>query len=244
MAFSRDEKSANVSGGEHDESTMSSPSPRLTFNQLQQWDHKQLSSSPPTASSSPPLQSTQQQQQQQPMYSMSSGLLPSQQIVAMMDDMNRSESSTASSFNLSTDAEDSEYETMKRTSSGIMYYPPGHLNMTGLSALDTSAIDTVTSITSYTTDEDRKIFPNLPTDDEMTLGTEASSKRGEPQPPSLLLPLSLPNSLQGSQVTVQIPVPDHINGETTSIGIRNNNNNNNNLDPSWTDFHANIITHR
>ncbi|OEU14771.1 hypothetical protein FRACYDRAFT_241326 [Fragilariopsis cylindrus CCMP1102] len=201
---SGDDKSANNDDG---------ISPRLTSNQLQQWDHHhhhhQQQTTPTNggvlSSSSP---------SSQPSYSMPSDL-PVQQIVAM-DDMDRSDG--GSSFNLSTDAEDSEYESMKRTS-GSMYYPTN-----GLSALDTSAIDTVTSVTSYTTDEDRKIFPNLPTDDEMTLGTEASSKK-ESQPPSLLLPLhrSQPDHEPGS-IEISYPMS---NIDTTGGNL---------VGASWTDF--------
>jgi hypothetical protein len=198
----------NVHSGDDKSANDDEISPRLTSNQLQQWDHhhhhQQTTPTNGGVSSSSPSS--------QPVYSMSSDL-PSQQIVAM-DDMNRSDD--GSSFNLSTDAEDSEYESMKRTS-GSMYYPTN-----GLSALDTSAIDTVTSVTSYTTDEDRKIFPNLPTDDEMTLGTEASSKK-ESQPPSLLLPL------QRSQ-------PDNEPGSIEIYPMSNDTNGGNLVGVSWTDF--------
>ena len=202
---SGDDKSANNDDG---------ISPRLTSNQLQQWDHHhhhhQQQTTPTNggvlSSSSP---------SSQPSYSMPSDL-PVQQIVAM-DDMDRSDG--GSSFNLSTDAEDSEYESMKRTS-GSMYYPTN-----GLSALDTSAIDTVTSVTSYTTDEDRKIFPNLPTDDEMTLGTEASSKK-ESQPPSLLLPLHRSHQPDNEPGSIEISYP--MSNDTTTGG--------NLVGASWTDF--------
>mmetsp|Transcript_18723 Transcript_18723/g.21485 ORF Transcript_18723/g.21485 Transcript_18723/m.21485 type:complete len:1029 (+) Transcript_18723:266-3352(+) len=214
-AYSGDDRSAN-----DDE-----PSPGLTSNQLQQWDHhhhhqhqqqqqhpNQLSSTPITPTNGGVSSSS---ASSQPVYSMSSDL-PSQQIVAM-DDMDRSDAS-GSSFNLSTDAEDSEYETMKRTT-GSMYYPTGN----GLSALDTSAIDTVTSVTSYTTDEDRKIFPNLPTDDEMTLGTEASSKM-DPQPPSLLLPLRRNQTSAPDNEPSSIEIYPMSNDPTGNLGV------------SWTDF--------
>jgi hypothetical protein len=199
----------NVHSGDDNSANDDETSPRLTSNQLQQWDHhhhhqQQTTPTNGGVSSSSPSS--------QPVYSMSSDL-PSQQIVAM-DDMNRSDD--GSSFNLSTDAEDSEYESMKRTS-GSMYYPTN-----GLSALDTSAIDTVTSVTSYTTDEDRKIFPNLPTDDEMTLGTEASSKK-DSQPPSLLLPL------QRSQ-------PDNEPGSIEIYPMSNDTTGGNLVGVSWTDF--------
>ncbi|KAG7345529.1 PDZ domain containing protein [Nitzschia inconspicua] len=143
----------------------------LTTNHLQQWD-RQVSGS---ETSLPGMGGA----SSKPIYTMSSDL-PGQQIQAM-DEMNRSDASS-SSFNLSTDAEDSEYEMLKRRGR----YP----GVFGTSTLDTSAIDTATS---YTTDEDRKIFPNLPTDDEMTQATEPSLT----QPPSLLMPLQTPEDEPG-----------------------------------------------
>jgi hypothetical protein len=150
-----------------------SMSPRLTTNHLQQWDRQSNGISPITGAGAT--------SSSRPVYTMSSEL-PGQQAQAM-DDMNRSDASS-SSFNLSTDAEDSEYEMLKRRGG----YPGVHNSST----LDTSAIETVTS---YTTDEDRKIFPNLPTDDEMTQGTEPSQK--ESQPRSLLMPLQTPDDEPG-----------------------------------------------
>eukprot|EP00531_Pseudo-nitzschia_arenysensis_P017279 CAMPEP_0116130588 /NCGR_PEP_ID=MMETSP0329-20121206/8561_1 /TAXON_ID=697910 /ORGANISM="Pseudo-nitzschia arenysensis, Strain B593" /LENGTH=1112 /DNA_ID=CAMNT_0003624979 /DNA_START=288 /DNA_END=3626 /DNA_ORIENTATION=+ len=273
--LSGDDRSSNAnSSGDHSDLS-SSASPRLTSSQLKQWDrrskqqpynlHQQFSASPTSSSGISPTkkqQPRQQQQQessyqqpQQRVYTMESAL-PSQQQFKDLDDMNVSESD-ASSFNLSTDAEDSEYEVMKRSH---MHYPPTNLGglSARLSALDTSAIDTVGSITSYTTDEDRKIFPNLPTDDEMTLGTEASSKAEPMMPPSLLLQ-PMPNPLK--QVNVPLrdinaniesnnPTSDRSMENITSVNSSNdssiiknsssnNNNNNNNLlhqktlDPSW-----------
>mmetsp|Transcript_3034 Transcript_3034/g.7153 ORF Transcript_3034/g.7153 Transcript_3034/m.7153 type:complete len:1073 (+) Transcript_3034:327-3545(+) len=258
--------SISDSSGDHDDLS-SAASPRLTSNQLKQWDrrsskqqqpyniHQQYSASPTSSSGISPTKKQQSQQEtlnyqqpQQRVYTMSSAL-PSQQQFKDLDDMNVSESD-ASSFNLSTDAEDSEYEIMKRSH---MPYPPGNIGglSSRLSALDTSAIDTVGSITSYTTDEDRKIFPNLPTDDEMTLGTEASSKAEPIMPPSLLLQ-PMPNPLK--QVTVPHRDIGHhnINANiesnhtgTADRGMENVNNLSNDssiiknsmlpktLDPSW-----------
>mmetsp|Transcript_11936 Transcript_11936/g.28314 ORF Transcript_11936/g.28314 Transcript_11936/m.28314 type:complete len:1052 (-) Transcript_11936:394-3549(-) len=256
-SISSDGKLASASSsGDYDDSLNSSPG--LTSKQLQQWDRNSDKNPHQERSSSPPSQQLQQEMpslntQPQRIYTMSSAL-PSQQRKLDMDDTVQSESD-ASSFNLSTDAEDSEYEYMKRTTTR---YPQGNLNagLAGLSALDTSAIDTVGSITSYTTDQDSKIFPNLPTDDEMTLGTEASSKTGQPLPPSLLLQ-TLSNPLQTNQVSV-LDIDDTIDssqGATASSSTANNissintsndssiSRNNavqkvrqNGLDPLWTDF--------
>jgi hypothetical protein len=146
---------------------------QLTANHLQQWDRQVSGASSPLPAMGGTLSSS------RPIYTMSSEL-PGQQMQAM-DDMNRSDASS-SSFNLSTDAEDSEYEMLKRRGR----YP----GVVGASTLDTSAVDTATS---YTTDEDRKIFPNLPTDDEMTQATEPSLT----QPPSLLMPLRTPDDEPG-----------------------------------------------
>ncbi|KAL3915690.1 MAG: hypothetical protein SGILL_005527 [Bacillariaceae sp.] len=151
-------------------------SPRLTSNHLQQWDNRHAVS----GGSSPPMGMGMVSGSSRPVYTMSSELADHQ--MQAMDDMNRSDASS-SSFNLSTDAEDSEYEAFKRRG--------GYPGVVGTSTLDTSAIDTATS---YTTDEDRsKIFPNLPTDDEMTQATEPSLT----QPPSLLMPLRTPDDEPG-----------------------------------------------
>lgn len=240
--------------GDHD-GELPSSSPKFTSNQLTQWDrnsneeqqnhlHQQFSSSPNSNGRiSPRQQETSPQMSYQRVYTMSSTLPSQQQFNPYpIDDMNVSESDDASSFNLSTDAEDSEYEIMKRTH----MYPPSTLNglASRLSALDTSAIDTVGSVTSYTTDEDRKIFPNLPTDDEMTLGTEASSKMDQQIPPSLLLQ-PMPNPLK--QVTVPLrdigqsnqngasSMEHHssTNSSNDSSIIKNSNMHQKTLDPAW-----------
>ena len=227
-----------------------SGSPRLTSNQLKQWDqntsndeqqtslHQQFSLSPNSNSQRQQQQESSPQLSYQRVYTMSSTLPSQQQFNPYpIDDMNVSESDDASSFNLSTDAEDSEYEIMKRTH----MYPPSTLNglASRLSALDTSAIDTVGSVTSYTTDEDRKIFPNLPTDDEMTLGTEASSKMDQQIPPSLLLQ-PMPNPLKQVTVPLQDIGQSNQNG-ASAVNSSNTNSsndssiikNNKNLDPAW-----------
>jgi hypothetical protein len=169
---------ARSSSGSFGNASNSAPgiSPRLTSNHLQQWDNRHAAN----GGSSPPMGMGMTSGSSRPIYTMSSEL-PAHQMQAM-DDMNRSDASS-SSFNLSTDAEDSEYEAFKRRG--------GYPGVVGTSTLDTSAIDTATS---YTTDEDRsKIFPNLPTDDEMTQATEPSFT----QPPSLLMPLRTPDDEPG-----------------------------------------------
>jgi len=82
--------------------------------------------------------------------------------VPVPDDMNRSDASS-SSFNLSTDAEDTEYEALKRR--GVLPNP---------NALDSSHLSGVSSPTNYNTDGDNSIFPALQTDDEGT-ATERES---------------------------------------------------------------------
>mmetsp|Transcript_14102 Transcript_14102/g.33922 ORF Transcript_14102/g.33922 Transcript_14102/m.33922 type:complete len:1073 (+) Transcript_14102:336-3554(+) len=170
--------SNNISGSSYSNNS------RLTPHQLQQWDMGGTPSS-------------------RPMFTMSSDL-PRQQMEAM-DDMNRSDASS-SSFNLSTDAEDSEYETLRRR--GVYPIP-------GTSTLDTSnALDNVSL--SYTTDEDRsKIFPNLPTDDEMTQSTEPSLTY-YPQPPPSLLGLD-PSEIADSS---HFPPTMDIQPTTTGASLR------------------------
>ena len=228
VAYENSRKEVTPKNDDNRSPTNDDESARLTSNQFKQWDvrhhhqeehHHQSSEFPMDDDAG-----ISYVRSRQSAYSMPSEL-PNQQIVAM-DDMNRSDASS-SSFNLSTDAEDSEYETMKRTS-GAMYYPTGGI---GMSALDTSAIASVTSVTSYTTDEDRKIFPNLPTDDEMTLGTEASSKM-DSQPPSLLSPLQM-NMHEASAILED----NNNNNEPKNIEIYPmSNDRSENLGASWTDF--------
>jgi hypothetical protein len=157
--------------------TASAVSPRLSHQQLQQFERQQSTSrSPPHAA--PPGR-------HQPMYAMSAEL-PKGQLNAM-DDMDRSESS-ASSFNLSTDAEDSEYEMLRNR--GVL---PGM----GASTLDTSTLSAVSTPTAYTTDDDR-IFPALQTDDDMTQASAPSIQ--EPpviKPTSMLAPLVTPDDEPG-----------------------------------------------
>ena len=81
-----------------------SASPRLSHQQLQHFERKQSDNGALSPSQETPTS-------QQPMYTMPDEI-PKQQMQAM-DDMNRSDASS-SSFNLSTDAEDSEYEHLRR----------------------------------------------------------------------------------------------------------------------------------
>jgi hypothetical protein len=76
-----------------------------------------------------------------------------------MDDMNDNSESSLSEFNLSTDAEDEEYNAMKKKVAGFSMgaAPASHLNTSGMS-----------SPTNYTTDEELAIFPALQTDDEQS----------------------------------------------------------------------------
>jgi hypothetical protein len=88
------------------------------------------------------------QQPPQPMFTMDDEI-PKNFFSAGQDVM--SEGDESSSFNLSTDAEDTEYENLKRR--GVL---PTHLDNSSLSVKD------------YTTDGEHSVFPNLPTDDEGT----------------------------------------------------------------------------
>ena len=161
-------------------------SPRKSFQQLQQFDRNQTNHLSPHRA--PPSAT--------PMFTMSADL-PKAQVNAM-DEMNRSDASS-SSFNLSTDAEDSEYESLKRRL-GVM--PPVHTKL-NTPALDTSVLSGVSSPTLYPTD-DEKIFPALQTDDDMTQATAPSVNSGTlPQkfPPkqtqTLLVPLPTPDDEPG-----------------------------------------------
>jgi hypothetical protein len=157
-----------------------SVSPRLSYQQLQQFDRQQRD----TSGLSPTFAGN-QATHHQPVYAMSSEI-PRQQMHAM-DEMNRSDASS-SSFNLSTDAEDSEYEQLRRR--GVL---PG----TNTSTLDTSAMSAVSSPTAYTTDDER-IFPALQTDDDMTQATAPSTKEpSAAQPQGLLVAKPTPEDEPG-----------------------------------------------
>ena len=154
-------------------------SPRLSFQQLQQFESQQRRSPPSNQIS------------HQPLFHMSSDI-PRHQAEAM-DDMNRSDASS-SSFNLSTDAEDSEYEQVKRL--GYVPREPLPGPYANSSTLDTSNFSAISSPTAYTTDDER-LFPALQTDDEMTQATAQSLKSAAKQPQGLLVPLSTPDDEPG-----------------------------------------------
>ena len=89
-----------------------------------------------------------------------------------------------SSFNLSTDAEDTEYEMMRRRlgAAAARHHLSQNLN-----------IDSNRSIaTNYTTDGETSVFPGLPSEDEMTTTTQSVTKEASqqsilhlPQPPTV-----------------------------------------------------------
>eukprot|EP00980_Cylindrotheca_fusiformis_P011809 scaffold2816_cov121-Cylindrotheca_fusiformis.AAC.25 len=120
----------------------------LSRQQLQQLEH----------SEGRKQQNTNQYASHQPMFRMTAET-PKQQMMAM-DDMNRSYGSS-SSFNLSTDAEDSDYENLR--SRGVL---PGSLY--SLSALDMSS--SVASNSASHTDHET-VFPAL---DDLTMPSNAS----------------------------------------------------------------------
>jgi hypothetical protein len=171
--------------GSHDENhdhnapNASAAPPRLSYQQLQQFNNVEQTGSLSPSQGPPVSQPT-------TMFAMSSEL-PNQQMRSM-DDMNRSDASS-SSFNLSTDAEDSEYEGLRRR--GVI---PPPLNTSTL--MDTSAMSGASSPTTYTTEDDR-IFPALQTDDDMTQATEPSTRGPPPQPQGLLVPLPTPEDEPG-----------------------------------------------
>jgi hypothetical protein len=163
----------------HDHNAPNALSPRLSYQELQQFNGVQQTRSLSPSHGLPASQPT-------TMFAMSSEI-PNQQMHAM-DDMDRSDASSAS-FNLSTDAEDSEYEGLRRR--GVIPQP---LNTSTL--MDTSVMSGVSAPTTYTTDDDR-IFPALQTDDDMTQATEPSTRSPPSQPQGLLVPLSTPDDEPG-----------------------------------------------
>ena len=178
-------------------SSSASTSPRLSYQQLQQFERQQRDGLSPHSGPSSGS-GHQHQHQHQPLFTMSAEL-PRQQMNAM-DDMNRSDASS-SSFNLSTDAEDSEYEQLRR--GGRL--PGGHHHY-HTSTLDTSNMSQISAPTAYTTDDDH-IFPALQTDDDMTQATAPSTKEPSihhhhhhhhpPSNNSMLVPLQTPDDEPG-----------------------------------------------
>ena len=116
------------------------------------------------------LMQLEKQQPQQPMFTMKDDI-PKPFFSAGHQDV-MSEGDESSSFNLSTDAEDTEYENLRRR--GVL---PAHLDK----HLDNSSLSA--SVKDYTTDGDNTVFPNLPTDDEgTTSGVSTNYAARDPQP--------------------------------------------------------------
>lgn len=115
-------------------------SPRLSFHQLQQFNRQ----SGPTATQS---------------HNAAHHLYVHSAANVLDNSMESASDAESSDFNLSTDAEDTEYNNLRRRG-GDPY-----LNA---SNLDTSAISQMSSPTNYTTDDDNAIFPALQTDDDAT----------------------------------------------------------------------------
>jgi hypothetical protein len=84
-----------------------------------------------------------------------------------------------SSFNLSTDAEDTDYENLRRR--GVL--PPTLMETSSLSA----ASATPTAASQYQTDEG-SVFPDLGTDDDLTRGSLRMGGKGQQQNKGLLHP--------------------------------------------------------
>ena len=79
-----------------------------------------------------------------------------------------SDGGESSSFNLSTDAEDNEYETMRRR---LGVTPP----------TDVLSVSGNTLLTNYTTDGETSVFPGLASEDENTTTTNSISKEAAQQ---------------------------------------------------------------
>lgn len=146
MPTLRHDENLNQSG-----SAGSSLSPRLSHQQLHQFDLQNVGRIPSSGTG-----------HGQSMYTMPTDI-PKAQLQAM-DEMNRSDASS-SSFNLSTDAEDSEYETLRRL---------GVIPRSSRSRGDNSVMSAISAPT-YATDEER-LFPALQTDDDLTTATSQSGQ--------------------------------------------------------------------
>ena len=159
-----DESDLDLSSPEQDENTAKTRhQPRLSTERLEEFTSQH-----------------QQQQKQQPVFSMSADTTTNRapvtrfsagHVALAVDDSD----GESSSFNLSTDAEDTEYEELRRR--GVLR---GHHQQQGQAAnqsLDSSSISQVSSPTNYNTDGETSVFPNLNTDDEGTT-TERESVTG------------------------------------------------------------------
>ncbi len=136
----------------HSSSAGSSISTHLSHQQLQKFDLQNVGRIPSSGTMGPGHS----------MYTMSTEV-PKGQLQAM-DDMNRSDASS-SSFNLSTDAEDSEYETLRRL---------GVIPRSSRSRGDNSVMSAISGPTYNT--EDERLFPALHTDDDLTSATSQSGQ--------------------------------------------------------------------
>lgn len=151
--------------------------------------------------------------------------------VPVPDDMNRSEAS-GSSFNLSTDAEDTEYENLKRR--GVVpnnqfqhhsHHTHNHHNQNhNNTTLDSSHLSGVSSPTNYNTDGDNSIFPALQTDDEGA-GTDRDSQVGG------ILPAKAPTSSDD----------DDDDDDPLQIALRVTTNNNKKTSPSQSQQQPHLL---
>ena len=149
-----DETDVEESDENRDRSNLS---PRLSFQQLQQFNRQQ------------PVNGQQQPSNGQNTLYVLSPTKDSRKFrdghAAAMDDTANGSDCSSSDFNLSTDAEDTEYNNLRRRGGAPYMNSPN---------LDTSGISQMSSPTAYTTDDDNAIFPALQTDDDATTTKEDS----------------------------------------------------------------------
>jgi PDZ domain len=110
----------------------------------------------------------------------------------------------SSSFNLSTDAEDTEYEAMRRRLGAIMPPPPP------------SQASMDMSVTNYTTDGETSVFPGLLSEDDATMTTASVTKEASSQS---ILHLPTVNPATGASL---VPVDRPYAGTTGFPGVYDN----------------------
>ena len=201
------------------------PPSGLSFQQLQQFNQQQQQQNLPTS----------QQRTHQQLYVMSESRptkMAEGQLRAMEDMADQSEGST-SDFNLSTDAEDEEYNTLKRRVAATTNGPPLP-GMEPAMLLDNSGPTPV----NYTTDEDRVIFPALNTDNEesSTEPTATTTTANTPQQtpddePGRIKIVSMAHETEDDMRAWGLSPSmssTKENGDGTLFSKTNNGNNNNN----------------
>ena len=148
------------------------------------------------------------QKQQQAVYSMSSEV-PSPKLRFSAGNVSVNDSSTegdddgdSSTFNLSTDAEDTEYENLRRRlgAAGARR----HMESVGNRSITSNR----SIATNYTTDGESSVFPGLQSEDELTTGTPTQSVTKEAAQQSILNLSTPPITVDPATGASLVPLDD------------------------------------